>query len=526
MSKLSAIAAALACTILLAACGGAKGLPDPPAGHVVAPQARPAGEPTAPAGEAPAAGQPAAASQAPAAASQAPTPRLTLAQGERLLDLVDTNLDLDAPDEQILVVQSGEGQPIRLLVADYDEIRQAWRRAADYTTLATNARSFRVEAEDIVGDYTLEIVAQGLTADSQTTLDVLRRVPAQSGTGISFTPIIRLSADHSITIDRHRRPQSYQFGQKYDESFPIIVERRDPKSDNQLDTVRETWRWRNPERKYTKTLEERIPGAQLAQKQLEQLFSPTATENDYRQFLAGPWYRKNDVKNVLMFDERTMSFSDGDVQEIYQVDFFARSGNVVRLDTHNAALQQIKKWITLVIASSSTLRVDVRNASWIAEDDPWSGEYERLTPDLQQSVLAAMKRAPASPPARLVGIFRSSDGAEIAFDAPSFTWITADGKSSSGGFAVMEALPLLNAHYLERDVPARVNVMSFKFLEEAGLKSTDKSYLLEYKEKADASAVVRTIALTPVSLTVRGAVATSHDPAVFEQIEMKGDSPR
>ncbi len=75
-------------------------------------------------------------------------------------------------------------------------------------------------------------------------------------------------------------------------------------------------------------------------------------------------------------------------------------------------------------------------------------------------------------------------------------------------------------------MPARINVINFKFLEEAGLKSTDKSYLLEYKEKADASAVVRTIALTPVSLTVRGAVATSHDAAVYEQIEMKGDPPR
>ncbi len=74
-----------------------------------------------------------------------------------------------------------------------------------------------------------------------------------------------------------------------------------------------------------------------------------------------------------MFDGRTMSFSDGDVQEIYQIDYFSRSGNTVHLDAHNSALQQIKKWITLVIASPNTLRVDVRNTPWIAEEDPWRG---------------------------------------------------------------------------------------------------------------------------------------------------------
>jgi len=462
----------------------------------------------------------------PAAVSRTPVPRLALADSERLLDIIDTNLDLDAPDEQILVATAGEGQPIRILVADYDEIRQGWRRATDYATQATNPKAFRVETEDIIGDYDPEIVAQGLTSDSQTTLDVLRRIPAPSGTGIAFGPIVRVSADRTITIDRHRRPQSYQFGQKFDESFPIIVERRDPQSENPLDTLRETWHWRTQERRYAKTLEERVPSGQLAQKQLAQLFSASASQNDYERFLAGPWYRKNDIKTMLMIAERAMSFSDGEVQEIYKVDFFTRWGNTVRLDAHNASLQQIKKWITLAIVSPNTLRIDMRNTPWIAEEDPWSGEYLRLTPDLQQSVLAARQRSAPSPPGRLIGIFRSSDGAEVAFDAPTFTWITADGKSAGGGFAVMGDLPLLNAHYLGREIPSRISVISFKFLQDPAVKSIDKSYLLEYKEKADTSTLVRTVSLTPVSLTVRGAVATSREPVVFEQVEMKSEPAR
>ena len=370
-------------------------------------------------------------------------------------------------------------------------------------------------------------MAQGLAADSQTTLDVLRRAPAASGTGIAFAPIVRLSADRSITIDRHRRPQSYQFGQKYDESFPIIVERRDPDSPNPLDAVRETWHWRNQERRYVRTLQERLPGEQQAQKQLADLFSATATQTDYEQFLQGPWYRRNEVKMLLFFDERTMRFSDGDVQEIYHIDFFNRWGNTVRLDAHNTSLQQIKKWVTLTIASPNTLRIEVRNTPWmVAEDDPWSGEYLRLTPDLQQSILAEKGRLPARPPVRLAGLFRAADGVQVAFDSPAFTWIAPDGKSSGGGFALMEGLPLLNAHYLEREIPDQAGIITLKFLDEAALKSTDRSYFLEYKEKTDTNTVVRTISLTPVSLTVRGALAMSREATVLEQIEMKSETPR
>ncbi len=506
--------AALSSLAALSGCGAPQQTPAPPAGQVIVPQVRPGGS------------SPSAVAEASGAPPQAPTPHLSLAAGERLLEMVDTNLDIDAPDEQILVVQAGEDQPIRILVADYDEIRQIWALAADYATQASNSKAFRVETEDIIGDYVPEIVAQGLTTDSQTTLDVLRRAPAASGTGYAFTPIVRLSADRSITIDRHRRPQSYQFGQRYDESFPIIVERRDPASQNPLDAVRETWHWRNQERRYVLTLQERLPGEQQAQKQLADLFSATATQTDYEQFLQGPWYRRNEVKIMLFFDERTMSFSDGDVQEVYQIDFFTRYGNRVTLDTHNASLQQIKKWVTLTIESPNTLRIEVRTTPWIVEDDPWSGEYLRLTPDLQQSIVAEKSRLPARPPVRLIGLYRAADGSQVAFDAPTFTWITPDGKSSGGGFAVMEGLPLLNAHYLEREIPDQAGVITLKFLDERALKSTDKSYLLEYKEKSEANTVVRTISLTPVSLTVRGALATSREPTILEQIEMKSETPR
>ncbi len=506
--------AALAASVGLTGCDASAPTAPPPAAQVIVPQARPEGAAKPPAGE-----------TAPAAAP-APTPRLVLAQGERLLDMIDTNLDLDAPDEQILVVQAGEDQPIRLLVADYDEIRQTWQRAVDYATQATNAKVFRVATEDIIGDYVPEIVAHGLTADAQTTLDVLRRAPASPGTGLAFASIVRLSADRSITIDRHRRPQSYQFGQRYDESFPIIVERKDPEADNPLDVLRETWHWRNQERRYTRTLLERVPGELQAQKQLAELFSASATQTDYEQFLEGPWHRRNDVKSLLVFDERTLRFFDGEVQEIYRIDFFSRWGNTVRLEAHNLSLQQIKKWITLSVVAANTLRLEVRNTPWVAEDDPWSGEYLRLAPDVQQSILAQRNPRAARPAVRLVGIFRAVDGAEIAFDSPTFTWVTPDGGSSGGGFAVMEGLPVLNTHYLERETPDQAGIISFKFLDQAGLKSTDRTYLLEYKEKVDATTVVRTVSLTPVSLTIRGALATSREPLVLEQIEMKSESAR
>ena len=447
-----------------------------------------------------------------AEAALASTPRLPLRASETQLELLDINLDLDPTDEQLLVVAEGSG-PIRLVFVDYDEIRQEWRRTTEYPTRATNRRAFRVEPEDIIGDYSLEVAFHGLDSEGLATLDVLRRTLDQSG-AVQFTPIFSLSADRSIVVDRHRRPQSYQFGQKYDEGFPIVVERRDLEREN--DILRETYHWIYQARRYVKSLEERIPGDELMQQQLRQLFSSGSSQEDYDRFLEGPWYLQNDVRNMVVFapDEGVIEFFDGDVQEIYRMSFFTRRGYRLSIVANNTSLHTIKKWIYITIKNPDTILISV------SDGDLAEAEYRRLSPELQRTVLSG-----ASPPAgpsdiAPAGIYRSTDGSEIGFDSPAFTWLEAAGAGRFGGFAVMAGLPLLNSHYLERELPERVDAISFKFLREDLLVQEDRTYMLEYREKSENSAVIRTMTLTPAELTIRGLLATSRDSLVLEQVEM------
>jgi hypothetical protein len=187
-------------------------------------------------------------------------------------------------------------------------------------------------------------------------------------------------------------------------------------------------------------------------------------------------------------------------------------------NTTVASFAPIKKSISITIQSRDTMVLTM------TDDDLWSGEYVRLGPDLQQAVLADSRTETGPSSLDLDGIYRAAGGEEIAFEEPHFTWINPAGLPRSGGFAILSSVPLLNGYYLERELPAKVDIIMFKYIEADSVTSQDASYLLEYAEKTENNAVIRTIALTPASLTVRGAFVTDRETQVLEQIEMVNNS--
>src|SRR5512136_2734206 len=100
---------------------------------------------------------------AAAAEDQPPVPKVPLERGEVLASVLNCNLDLDASEEQILVLRSQEepDAPLRIAVADYDSVRGTYIRSWEGPTSATNLRLFEVSIQDLVGDHNQEIVCRG-----------------------------------------------------------------------------------------------------------------------------------------------------------------------------------------------------------------------------------------------------------------------------------------------------------------------------------------------------------------------------
>jgi hypothetical protein len=118
------------------------------------------------------------------------------------------------------------------------------------------------------------------------------------------------------------------------------------------------------------------------------------------------------------------------------------------------------------------------------------------------------------------GIFRNNQGLEIAFEPPYFTWIDEVEGGASGGFSILFDIPLLNGFYLERDIPDRVSIITFRFLNKSGIPEEDKVFVLEHQVNKDNNTLVKTIHLTSANLIVNGAVLTTKESLTLEQIEI------
>jgi hypothetical protein len=435
-----------------------------------------------------------------------PVAKVPVERGESLASVLNCNLDLDVSEEQILVLRRKEEPeaPLRIAVADYDSVRGSYTRSWEGPTSATNLRLFEISLQDLVGDHNQEIVCRGVNGQGELVLDVFRKTPSPTGLGLYFTEICQIASDGSIEIEEVHRADAYRLGQKNGPSYPIHAYSRDKLSANLLDRIKYTYQWQYQQNRYVLTGETRLPGIVVEEAQLRDLFSDPSVEH-FEQYIAGPWLASGSrgQEEIILFDTeaRQIAIYSGQVEEIYEWQTSFRSfSNRLYILAANESIASVRKRITVEVVALNTIEVSVLGTE---EWDRSSGRYLKLTDELQNDLLAdsAVKSEAAAP--QLRGVYRGTEGAEIIFDPPRFTWIEA-ARQYSGGYAVFR---------LDRDV------LYLKGLDERGLPIGETAYLLEYAEAMEGTVQVRRLTLTPGRLGVHGAEAISEKKLVFEQRE-------
>jgi len=433
--------------------------------------------------------------------------------GEQLLRVINANLDLDANDEQILVVRRKEAPeaPLKIVVIDYDAIRASYARSWESQTDASNLRLFEVSLKDLVGDHNLEIVCRGMNAQGELTLNVFRKAPSPNGLGLYFTDILRVVSDGSIEIEEFERPESYRLGQKNGPSFSVSSFSQDRESKNILDRIRRTYHWQYQQNRYVLTKTEKLPGAVVAERQLQELFRDAAVE-PFEEFLAGPWYLSSakDREELILFlpGERRIAIYTGQVQEIYSWQASFRSlSNRLLIFGANESIESITKRFSVDVVSLNTIDVSI----WGSEQwDQSSGRFLKLTEELQGSLPGA-ERPRARPVAlKLDGLYQSGAGIRLIFEAPNFTWID-EKRSFSGGYAIFA---------LDHDV------LYLQGMDDNGMPGETAAYIMEYTEKKEGEYLYRNLALTPGRIGVQGIRPVSETRLLFEQMEGPADTSR
>lgn len=382
--------------------------------------------------------------------------KVPLAQNEYLLQVINTNLDLDVTDEQILVIKIVDDPelPIKIAVVDFDEIMSTYRRSWESFTNGTNHRVFEIDFLDIVGDYNKEIVFYGMK-NKDLTLDVFRRTPSLSNPGLMFMPICQLISDGTISIIRKKRSATYELGQKTGESFPIIVERRDRESGNDNDMIRETYRWIYSSNKYEFIPPvEKIPGKIIEDKKFNELIISKSPE-DFERYLEGLWYNSKNLNKMILFfpDEKQVVFYTDNTQEVYSWDYSSRRSNPLQLIIiiRNILVRSVKKTLNITARSLHSLDISTN-------DEFWAGNYLKVKEELQESLYSRERIAITPSDITLTGIFEEEfklegKSMQIIFEPPYFTKtqeVDGDILDHSGGFTIIKNIPVTNDYYYKK----------------------------------------------------------------------------
>ena len=444
-------------------------------------------------------------------------PKVTLNQDDFLIDLIDTNLDLDSHDEQILIVKnnSSNNSLVRILVADFDDVLNSYSVSWEGLTGSDNIRALSISLKDITGDHNLEIVCSGTDLDGKETLNIFRRTPSQGGIIIHYTEILNLKIDGNIEIQEEKRTQSYQTGISDGISFPVIVTTSDINSSNILDLIEETYFWINHEAEYKLISVDKIPGVEIQNSKLRDLYR---NGRDYfSSFLNGPWMFSSSEDNlsytnpIVYFntDMEQIIFSNGDFLEIYIWESSNKTlSNTLQINCKNDLVPFLDVSISVKVLDLNTISIRFKDNSIRnnrnSENEVWKGKYFKLNTDIQKDLIADFRSvSKESKVPFLSGYYKSDTGDEIRFNSPHFT-LKSGNQEHSGGF------------YLFNN---GLQIAEFKMLDKNNLVENTLTYKYDYFEEINEIEIIRTIILIPGTLTIKGFIPSGEHFNRYIQIE-------
>jgi hypothetical protein len=419
----------------------------------------------------------------------------TLDREDRAVAVVNANLAADPQIEQVAAVQRRDdpGAPVRLLVLDPEFPRGRGARLSwEGATLATSARAFSVAVKDLVGDHGTQLVATGTNAEGRFTLDVFRRAAADD---LVFVPVCRIIADE-ITIEEAPRTEAYAAGLKNGASWPIVAWVRDADSGNPMDLVRVRWIWQPSEGRYAAEAPQKVPGDQVGQDQLRQLYADLRPEA-FEQFVAGLWTETPATESALIvqFDPvaRRIAINDGQTLESFAWRDTVRTlfDRIVAV-TENEAVPSMHRTFSIRATGASTVAVSIRG------DNEWDARELVLARLAEKGGASDSSAAAAMPP----GDWAGAGGLQVRFEDGRALWNDGGGTRTAAWVAfTLGGRQILTVRFLDGDGQTR-------------------TWLATMKETRDKAGVSRRLTLSPVSLTAEGWEETAGDAIELAQSEI------
>ncbi|MFO7848572.1 MAG: pallilysin-related adhesin [Spirochaetia bacterium] len=449
-------------------------------------------------------------------------PRVQVPPDMQIIQLLEVNLDLDRNDEQILSIKSTENGEdyIRLMIADYDSIRDKYTVSWEGQTKANSRRSYSVSVLDVTGDHNLEIICNGMTSEGHQTLDIFRRTGKREEVGLHYESILSLDVKGAIELQEEKRSQSYQKGLKGGDAFPVITTTEDEESDRLGDLIESTYVWRSGSGTYERVKREEIAGDEIEDQQLRELLE--GDREGLEHFLDGPWLLTDggdtprpDNRHVIHFDsfEDTVTLYSGRVQEEYNWNDSNRSlADSLSINGENTIIPFMRIYASVKIEDLSTIRLTIADVNshngTRSTDNTWSGTYQKMGSSMKDNFLRKSRSDESvEGMPTLSGVYKNDGGDTFYFDSPNFRLEGGD-ETVRGGFSTYA----LGTDILELRVVNENNIIEER-----------RIYSFDFQEEQSENEIVRKLVMRPGKVVRTGFEPSDENPLIFHQREVIED---
>ncbi len=447
-----------------------------------------------------------------------PKLKVPIDPGTFLVTVVQTNLDLDAEDEQIVVYKKSKGDnaPITVAVVDFDTIRNKYVISWEHETDATNVRSFNLSLIDVTGDHNLEIVCSGSDGNSNQTLNIYKRSTQIQEYGLlSFQPILSLKEKGNIEIQEEQRSQAYKTGVSNGKSFPVIATINSSSTGKRFDLTKKTYFWRNEEGKYQLINTEIIPGKEIENKKLRKLLN--GTKVSFETFLSSMWMYSSSGKNnnssgpIVLFNPalKRITFYNNDVEEVYRWESSTKTlYNTLIINCRNDIVPYLRVTLFIRVVDLNTIKLvykddNIRNTKK-ATNKSWSGKYLKTDQTTENYLFAPVSSDDSnSESIHLTGYYKSGTDDELFFAPPLFELKTPEGDFHGGFYLYNIGVDILQLKYINSEQKV-YKIQTFKY---------------DFLVKKSSLEIDRSLVLIPGSIDVRGFIPSGQPYKRYEQIE-------
>ncbi len=444
--------------------------------------------------------------------SQILTPQIPIDRDYSIIQIVNKDIDLDEPDEQIILAgpANDNTKKVKLYIADYDISlkKNIEIFSAEISNLILKSAS--IEFEDITGDHNSEIIIHGIDSKGIQFFEIYRLIASKNANhNLTIDKIFSKQADGFFEIKRFSRSSEYTNNRNNNESYNIEVQKKNPEDDKSI--IKEIYKWNSSSSLFVLNNAEKIKITAVSDEKLQKLYGGSVS--DSLQFLNGSWYKINnpDGKPTHNMDEiiiinildNSIMFYSNAIIESYTWKYPPIKYNGYRLYFNrikNDLIQTIFYPLVVNINSMESIKVEIKG------NDRWGGTYTQLTSTLQHVLTDKSKENILESEIKIKGLYKSNLDSEITFDYPKYT-LKKDNKETMGIYTIFNL-------YGEQ-------ILEMKEIQSNGIIKDKKSYKLSYNETSDDMRIIRTITLNKGSIQSKGILLSNEPEFNYEQIEKK-----